>query len=194
MKSILVILVVYVACCKAQTHEDLVKTVTDSVNANEHKFYKLTEPGDIRLVLKTLEGDADLYASEDGYNEADFQMQSITYGDDEIFIAKSMQRPITIAVYAHPYYPHSSYVLKFFNVHLEDERVETTFEKIDENYKRTHSSQSYEASRQEQHQTSKKQEKRNIEIPTNESDSDDEESLLWKVFMLLLNVIAEVIL
>jgi len=129
MKSILVILIVYAACCKAQTHEDLINTVADSVNANEQKHYKLSEPGDFRIVLKTIKGDTDLYASEDGYDEADFQMQSITYGDDEIFISKSMQRPITIVIYAHPYYPHSSYILKFFYVHSEAEKNRNYFRK-----------------------------------------------------------------
>ena len=96
----------------------LVSTIKGEIEADNYSHYHLSERGNFKLVLVSLEGDADLYvASSDKHHNADYsnyEAQSITYGNDEIFIPNDMKRPVSISVYAHPYYVKARYVLSIY--------------------------------------------------------------------------------
>ncbi|KYM98817.1 DNA repair endonuclease XPF, partial [Cyphomyrmex costatus] len=70
-------------------------------------------------------GDADLYASQiiskPTYEPDHYCLQSVTCGEDTIFIPKSFKRPVSIGVYGHPSHEISKYTLLVSEVIVEDD-------------------------------------------------------------------------
>lgn len=64
-------------------------------------------------MLVSFEGDADLYVSSKTQfvDYTNYELQSTTYGVDEVLLSHDMKRPVYISVYAHPYYVKSVYKL-----------------------------------------------------------------------------------
>ena len=81
-------------------------------------------------MLTSLSGDVDLYVSQADLNGrsqkpkfdlAEHDLQSITCGQDVIYLREDFRRPIGIAVYGHPNYATSDYVLDVIGVDYFDE-------------------------------------------------------------------------
>ena len=99
----------------------LVSTTKGTIEAGNYTHYYLNENGNFKIVLISHLGDCDLYVS-DKYRMVTFdnyEWQSITYGEDEIYISEDMKRPLSIAVYAHPYYVKSTYTLNQYKIQLD---------------------------------------------------------------------------
>ena len=82
-------------------------SLTGNVEAGNYSYYVLKVDGPILLQLKTIEGDADLYVSDNTVEHPTFEleehaMSSWTCGVDTILIPTSFGRPINIGVYGHP--------------------------------------------------------------------------------------------
>ncbi|XP_065662022.1 UPF0669 protein v1g209471 [Hydra vulgaris] len=93
--------------------ERILFSISSEVGAGNYSIYKLEEPGDVTIVLKTLIGDADLYVSE-FKSKADFMnydLSSATCGLDIIGLPHYYSRPTFIAVYGHVHSPTSKYKL-----------------------------------------------------------------------------------
>lgn len=75
---------------------------------------KLNQKGYFKLVLISVEGDADIYVSTSNkfadYSNCD--LESTTYGIEELVIDRNMIRPIYISIFAHPYYSKTVYILE----------------------------------------------------------------------------------
>lgn len=89
--------------CEAFT---LLQTVTGSVTPGNYSYYKLSRGGNIRLLLRTLEGDADVYVSGLTLHPTydDYELKSTTYGDEVVDITELFIRPVGIGIYGHPLY------------------------------------------------------------------------------------------
>lgn len=74
----------------------------------------------------SIEGDADLYVSSASkfVDFNNYDLQSTTYGVDEVIIEKDMKRPIFISIYGHPYYPHSVYKLYQYSIPFDHNHFE----------------------------------------------------------------------
>lgn len=110
------VLIVLTLC--GTTSSRLVWSDSQSIEMGNFTYYTLSHPGTFKLVLVSHEGDADLYVS-DRHKRVDYtnyDLQSTTYGKDEIEIEQEMRRPVYISVYAHPYYLASRYSLHVFEV------------------------------------------------------------------------------
>ena len=170
----------------------LVSTTKGELEAGNYSHYSLQDRGNFRIVLTSLEGDADLYAS-DKHNIVDssnYEWQSLTYGEDEIFISENMQRPVAISVFAHPYYVKSVYVLKTYQIQMSDKSYETmntnSFENLNSNYpdeKYSFSNTDFD----EQHEM-------NLNHQEQIDNDEESESIVWKIFISLLKIIADVVL
>lgn len=96
--------------------EFLLHSFSGKIGAGNYTFYKLTREGRVRLALETLEGDTDLYVSDKtlmpGYDN--YELQSVTCGEDEVDISADFKRPVGVAVYGHPSYEDSTYKLNVY--------------------------------------------------------------------------------
>jgi hypothetical protein len=86
------------------------------VGGNNYSYFAYTGEGKLRLILESLEGDADLYVAEKRL-EASFDfdghsLQSTSCGEDVVEVPSSFQRPIGIGVYGHPSYQSTRFTLK----------------------------------------------------------------------------------
>ena len=99
----------------------LISSTRGHMEAGNYTHYYLSEKGNYKLVLQSLSGDCDLYVSDKHrlVTFDNYDWQSITYGEDEIYLSEDMKRPISIAVYAHPYYVKSTYVLHQYKILLD---------------------------------------------------------------------------
>ncbi|XP_033127807.1 UPF0669 protein v1g209471-like [Anneissia japonica] len=84
-----------------------------TVEAGNFTHYICSVPGDLRLILETTEGDADLYIRESNV-KADYEnydLNSVTCGQDYIDVPESLIRPLSVAIYGHPSFSNSTYEL-----------------------------------------------------------------------------------
>merc|ERR1719266_2534722 len=69
------------------------------VGSGNYTYYKLNQPGTLRLILTPLSGDPDIYISEGGntnpsFMPDDYSMSSASCGVERIDIKSSFKRPI----------------------------------------------------------------------------------------------------
>lgn len=90
--------------------------IVGKVGAGNYSYYVLKYEGPILLELESLEGDADIYVSDKvehpSFDLEEHSLSSWTCGTDKVFIPKQgFGRPVNIAVYGHPRFDLSHYVL-----------------------------------------------------------------------------------
>ena len=93
--------------------DELLNSFTATVGAGNYSYYKLKFPGEITLILTSMQGDADLYVSENE-SEPDFEnydLRSATCGVDMTTVPTFFNRPAYIGVYGHIHSPISEYRL-----------------------------------------------------------------------------------
>ncbi|EFA04962.1 UPF0669 protein v1g209471 [Tribolium castaneum] len=88
------------------------------VNGQEFVYYKIMHPGNLLLVLESLEGDADVYVSEKTpsptYHPDAYDFHSATCGTDSVTIPRTMRRPMAVGIYG--YSASSKYTLEVFQL------------------------------------------------------------------------------
>ena len=94
--------------------EYIIQTFDGEIGAGNFTYFTLKKEGDITLILESLEGDADIYVSQNNpkpdYDSYD--LKSVTCGDDIVTIPSYYKRPIAISVFGHVYAPLSKYTMK----------------------------------------------------------------------------------
>lgn len=177
----------------------LVTTIHGELEAGNYSHYSLHENGNFKLVLQSLQGDADLYVS-DKQRRVDFSnydWQSITYGIDEVYITDSMTRPVAISVYAHPYYPKSVYTMRTYSIYSNDKNYETHSLESNEKFKEFYHKNMLKdgSSRDSLKDHSAHSTKERYETNFHDQDTENEnESMLWTILIHLLKLIAEIVL
>ena len=82
--------------------DELLNSFTATVGAGNYSYYKLKFPGEITLILTSMQGDADL---------ENYDLKSATCGVDMTTVPTSYNRPTYIGVYGHIHSPISEYRL-----------------------------------------------------------------------------------
>ena len=160
-----------IMCIASLCHgvEHLVYTFTNQVGAGNFTYFKLHRDGNVRLELKSVSGDADLYVSSKtlspDYNSYEFS--STTCGEDEVLVPAKTQRPVGVGVFGHPSYEVSHLILSVYFSYDESE-VETVKLEDDTSTRRAFP-------------------------PQNPVDTDHQESLLWSIFVGLLKIILDIL-
>ena len=118
MKSLLKLdlaLKVYILCCIVDHAicERLVYTIIGEVGAENITYYSMKEQGIMTLILDSIVGDADIYVSETNAKPdySNYDLQSVTCGQDIVTIPKEFDRPVGIGIFGHVYHPMSKYKL-----------------------------------------------------------------------------------
>lgn len=167
-----------------ETNVVLVSTSQGEIGAGNYSHYFIKERGNYKLVLISTTGDCDIYATDKHrlVNFDNYDWKSNTYGEDEIYITDQMKRPVSIGVYAHPYYLKSTYVLNKYKIITNKPREVNGYSNTDLFFEDLSESDGHRESSQH-----------NIHAEHNNQD-DNNESFFWKLFFHLLEIIAEVIL
>ena len=147
--------------------EYLLHTFTQHVGAGNFTYYKLTRPGNIKLVLETLSGDADIYVSESVLmpDYENYDSKSATCGDDTVAITSEMNRPIGVAIYGHPRCASTHFTLKVYT----DEKLDGEAEMTERSSKHRHGGYFVDG-------------------------KDDDDSALWTVFVGILKILFDILI
>ena len=141
----------------------LLNSFRQEVGGGNFTYYKLAREGPVTLVLESIEGDADLYISEQtatpDWENAD--LQAVTCGTDEIDVPGNMKRPVGVGVFGHPSFEVSVFDLLVY-VSDEDDAV------LGSNHNGKQSGGHRET-------------------------SEDEESILWTIFVSILKIILDIL-
>ena len=93
--------------------QHIIQTFTGDIGAGNSTFFSLQREGCITLILDSLEGDADIYVSQQT-TKPDFEnydMQATTCGKDVVTIPSHYKRPVGIAIFGHVHSVLSKYTL-----------------------------------------------------------------------------------
>jgi hypothetical protein len=214
---------IYIISLIVATNGEEFKLISENkvmrVYPGNYTHYTLREPGNLKIVLTTIIGDADLYITNKHHyaDYLNYDFQSISYGTEEISIKDDYKRPISIAVYAHPYYPTTSFILSVYSVKynkIEDQSLEnddfshytySDFYNEDlagseilnkANYDDNHRKyQNDHKSNNDIHNKKSYSQYENVQDQEQqEGESDEKENIFWTIFIHLLEFIAEVLL
>lgn len=94
----------------------LLHVVQGQIGAGNYSYLRLNHEGKIVLKMQSLKGDADLYVSDSTLHPSfdDYELQSVTCGQDVVFIPAHFQRPVGIGVYGHPSHHESEFEMKVY--------------------------------------------------------------------------------
>lgn len=102
----------------------LLYIVKGRVEAGSYNYHKLNREGRIVLHMRSLKGDADLYVSDSTLHPTfeDYKLQSVTYGQDGLWIPASFRRPVGIGIYGHPSHQESEFEMKVYYIRTSEQR------------------------------------------------------------------------
>lgn len=167
--SALVVCVIVLGTGLCSGLEQLVYTFSNQVGSGNFSYFKLHRDGTVRLDLKSIAGDADLYVSSSTLSPdfIDYELSSATCGDDEVIVTAEMQRPVGVGVFGHPSHEVSHFVLSVY-VLYDDAQSEPVTLYSDASQRTSTSAQSQ---------------------PDNEQQ---QESILWSILVGLLKIILDI--
>jgi len=148
--------------------EQLVYTFSNQVGAGNFSYFKLHRDGTVRLELKSISGDADLYVSSFTLSPdyVKYELSSATCGVDEVIVTAEMLRPVGVGVFGHPSHEISHFVLSVYFLQDDASSDPVTLN--------GDTSQRISTSGQDQ------------------PDSEQQESILWTIFVGLLKIILDI--
>lgn len=84
--------------------EILAYKFTGSVGAGNFSYVKLHRDGQVKLLLDSTSGDADIYVSSATLSPdyINYELCSTTCGTDEVVVSSDMIRPIGVGIFGHP--------------------------------------------------------------------------------------------
>lgn len=147
--------------------EYLLHTFTQHVGGGNFTYYKLSRPGNVKLVLDSLSGDADMYVSDSTLmpDYENYDSKSATFGEDIVVIPADMNRPVGVAIYGHPGSISSQFILKVYV----DEKLTGESEMSERSTHRRGGSYFVDG-------------------------KDDEEPVLWTIFVGILKILFDILI
>ncbi|XP_054830343.1 UPF0669 protein C6orf120 homolog [Eublepharis macularius] len=150
----------------------LLHVVQGQIGAGNYSYLRLNHEGKIVLQMHSLKGDADLYVSDRTLHPSfdDYELQSVTCGQDVVHVPEHFHRPVGIGIYGHPSHLESEFEMK---VYYDQSVVKYPLdagsynpEDLEVTLKQFHSS---------------------------EDESQDEESVIFTIILAILKVIIEIL-
>ena len=94
--------------------EHIIKTFDGEIGPGNYSYFELKKDGEITLILESVEGDADIYVSQEHLKpDCDhYDLKSTTCGEDVVTIPSHYKRPVGISVFGHVYAPQTKYTMK----------------------------------------------------------------------------------
>uniref|UniRef100_A0ACB8GBF3 Uncharacterized protein n=1 Tax=Sphaerodactylus townsendi TaxID=933632 RepID=A0ACB8GBF3_9SAUR len=150
----------------------LLHVVQGQIGAGNYSYLRLNHEGKIVLQINSLKGDADLYVSDRTLHPSfdDYELQSVTCGQDVVHVPEHFHRPVGIGIYGHPSHLESEFVMKVYY-----DKTVAQYPLDAGSYK----SEDMEITMKQLHAT--------------EEESQDEESVFWTILITILKIIAEIL-
>ncbi|XP_018415481.1 PREDICTED: UPF0669 protein C6orf120 homolog [Nanorana parkeri] len=94
----------------------LLHVVQGQVGAGNYSYLRLNHEGRIILEMQSLRGDADMYVSDATLNPSfdEYELHSMTCGQDVVVVPDYFKRPVGIGIYGHPFYKESEFEIKVY--------------------------------------------------------------------------------
>lgn len=94
----------------------LLHVVQGQIGAGNYSYLRLNHEGKIILRMQSLRGDADLYVSDSTPHPSfdEYELQSVTCGQDMVSIPAHFQRPVGIGIYGHPSHHESDFEMRVY--------------------------------------------------------------------------------
>lgn len=94
--------------------EYVIQTFDGEIGAGNFTYFALKKEGEVTLILESIEGDADIYVSQENLKPdfENYDLKSATCGEDIVTIPSTYKRPIGISVFGHVYAPTTRYTMK----------------------------------------------------------------------------------
>lgn len=114
--------------------ENVIQTFYGEIGAGNFTYFTLKKEGDVTLILESVEGDADIYISQDSLKPDfdNYDLKSATCGDDVVTIPTYYKRPIGISVFGHVYAPLTKYTMKVLMDYSGGEESERQYNESEE--------------------------------------------------------------
>ncbi|KFO92394.1 UPF0669 protein C6orf120 [Buceros rhinoceros silvestris] len=150
----------------------LLHVVQGQIGAGNYSYLRLNHEGKIVLQMRSLRGDADLYVSDMTLHPSfdEYELQSVTCGQDVVHVPAHFRRPVGIGIYGHPSHLESEFEMK---VYYDQTVVQYPFGEA------SYSPEEMEANRKHSESA--------------EDASQDEESLFWTILIGILKLILEIL-
>ncbi|XP_074044195.1 UPF0669 protein C6orf120 homolog [Macrotis lagotis] len=150
----------------------LLHVVQGQIGAGNYSYLRLNHEGKIVLQMKSLKGDADLYVSDTTLHPSfdEYELQSVTCGQDVVFVPAHFQRPVGIGIYGHPSHLESEFEMKVY------------YDRTVVEYPLGEAAYAIDGKAASQKQPY-----------TPEDASQDEESIIWTIIIGILKLILEVL-
>lgn len=150
----------------------LLHVVQGQIGAGNYSYLRLNHEGKIVLQMHSLKGDADLYVSDRTLHPSfdDYELQSVTCGQDMVHVPEHFHRPVGIGIYGHPSHLESEFEMK---VYYDQTAVKYPLDAG------SYNPEDMEISLKQFHST--------------EDESQDEESVFWTILIAILKIIAEIL-
>ncbi|XP_053153570.1 UPF0669 protein C6orf120 homolog [Hemicordylus capensis] len=179
-KRVLVMLLAFQGLLMASAYDEedvpeewiLLQVVQGQIGAGNYSYLWLHHEGKIVLQMQSLKGDADLYVSDVTLRPSfdDYELQSVTCGQDVVRVPAHFRRPVGIGIYGHPSHQESEFEMKLY------------FDQTVVAYQfggGSYNPEDIEMSRKQFHST--------------EDESQDEESVFWTILIGILKLILEML-
>ncbi|KAF1450927.1 UPF0669 protein C6orf120 homolog isoform 1-T5 [Spheniscus humboldti] len=150
----------------------LLHVVQGQIGAGNYSYLRLNHEGKIVLQMRSLKGDADLYVSDMTLHPSfdEYELQSVTCGQDVVHVPAHFRRPVGIGIYGHPSHLESEFEMK---VYYDRTVVQYPFGEASYNPEEMEANQKYSQS--------------------SEDESQDEESVFWTILIGILKLILEIL-
>ena len=114
--------------------EHVIQTFDGEIGAGNFTYFTLKKDGDVTLILESVEGDADIYISQDSLKPDfdNYDLKSATCGEDVVTIPSYYKRPIGIAVFGHVYAPLTKYTMRVLMDYSGGEESERQYNESEE--------------------------------------------------------------
>ncbi|KAK3584499.1 hypothetical protein CHS0354_006031 [Potamilus streckersoni] len=89
----------------------------DTVQADNFIYYRLFVKGNIYIELESLEGDADIYVSDETLEPdyVNYKLKSATCGLDSVDVPAEFKRPVGIGIFGQPNHVSSRRIMEIRN-------------------------------------------------------------------------------
>ncbi|KAK3588872.1 hypothetical protein CHS0354_025853 [Potamilus streckersoni] len=179
----LALLIVNLIFCHAA---EVLQVLEDTVSGENFSYYRLSVQGRIYIELETLEGDADIYVSDETLQPdyMNYKLKSVTCGLDSVEVPAEFKRPVGIGIFGQPIHATSRYRITTKWLASTDENED--YQRLMDTY--------YKYEEYIFYDIEKLGNSEQVTTPAPDTDTLNEEgSLIWQIFVFFLKIIFEII-
>ncbi|KAL3874693.1 hypothetical protein ACJMK2_037668 [Sinanodonta woodiana] len=166
---------------------EVLQILEDTVPGENFTYYRITIQGRLSIEMETLEGDADIYVSDETMQPdyMNYKLKSVTCGLDIVEVPAEFKRPVGVGIFGQPTHATSRYRVTTKWLASTDENED--YQRLMDTY--------YKYEEYIFYDFDKLGISEKVTTPATDTDTSNEEgSLIWQIFVFFLKIIFEIIL